>query len=253
MGGVFNTAFVFSLSLAYVSSKNKGACNQSKTTSNAPSQGQHCCQVCGWRFKKLSVFSNHLRIHTKAKPFVCFRCNKAFRQNTTLTRHYKSTRHLFSGIRLVNMSYIDERILRCADCPQAFSHGNELLHHRKIMHPINFGLNTCLRCGRPFLSMFNATHRCSKLIRCKCNQCGRTFTQWKGLREHEVVHTGMRIFQCPTCLRNFSFRSSLFRHTKSKTCSKRLHAKAKMELSALQSSDYKPREDQVKIPRLGTQ
>mmetsp|Transcript_25650 Transcript_25650/g.47852 ORF Transcript_25650/g.47852 Transcript_25650/m.47852 type:complete len:242 (-) Transcript_25650:134-859(-) len=207
------------LALAYGPTKYKVTSNGSKIPGPMGSRGQHCCKVCGWRFHKLSIYSNHIRIHTNTKPFVCLQCNKAFRQNTTLTRHYKSARHLARGH--VNISFFDERVLRCGDCSQAFTHGNELLHHRKLMHPFNCGLTTCLRCGRPYFSITNSTHQCSRIIRCKCNECGRTFTQWKGLREHEAVHTGERIFQCPGCLRNFSFRSSLFRHRKTKACGRR--------------------------------
>ncbi|KAF1766871.1 hypothetical protein GCK72_006829 [Caenorhabditis remanei] len=46
----------------------------------------------------------------------------------------------------------------------------------------------------------------------KCNVCHKTFTEFKGLKQHAVVHTGDRPFKCNICLKHFRFKSNLFEH-----------------------------------------
>lgn len=54
-----------------------------------------------------------------------------------------------------------------------------------------------------------------------CDLCDLTFTRWFRLKDHMVVHQGLRPFQCQKCCRNFSTKDSLKRHLISHTKAKR--------------------------------
>jgi uncharacterized Zn-finger protein len=47
----------------------------------------YICKHCDMRFKKITRFQEHLRIHLNDKPFVCNGCDKAFVQKGNLKRH----------------------------------------------------------------------------------------------------------------------------------------------------------------------
>ncbi|KAF1766898.1 hypothetical protein GCK72_006856 [Caenorhabditis remanei] len=46
----------------------------------------------------------------------------------------------------------------------------------------------------------------------KCNVCHKTFKEFKGLKQHAVVHTRDRPFKCNICSKHFRFKSNLFEH-----------------------------------------
>lgn len=52
---------------------------------------KHLCDVCGKSFGKKAILTEHIRTHTKEKPFVCpyEGCNKAFSEKGNMTIHYK--------------------------------------------------------------------------------------------------------------------------------------------------------------------
>uniref|UniRef100_A0A1I7TGW3 Zinc finger protein n=1 Tax=Caenorhabditis tropicalis TaxID=1561998 RepID=A0A1I7TGW3_9PELO len=46
----------------------------------------------------------------------------------------------------------------------------------------------------------------------QCNICQKTFTSYKGLQQHYVIHTDERPFKCEVCSQSFRFKSNLFEH-----------------------------------------
>lgn len=45
------------------------------------------CSFCRKKFLYFSLLQQHLRVHTKEKPFVCTLCNKAFTRQSSLKKH----------------------------------------------------------------------------------------------------------------------------------------------------------------------
>ena len=52
---------------------------------------KHLCDVCGKSFGKKAILTEHIRTHTKEKPFICpyEGCGKAFSEKGNMTIHYK--------------------------------------------------------------------------------------------------------------------------------------------------------------------
>ncbi|CAI2360487.1 unnamed protein product [Moneuplotes crassus] len=79
---------------------------------------------CGRTFCKTWNLFDHLRIHTKEKPFKCKVCGRGFAQNGNLTKHEKV--HLNA----------DRRKYKCNICPKAYTEKYNLKIHKQKIHGI---------------------------------------------------------------------------------------------------------------------
>ena len=63
---------------------------------------KHLCDVCGKSFGKKAILTEHIRTHTKEKPFICpyEGCGKAFSEKGNMTIHYK--RHFKKQQKLIH-------------------------------------------------------------------------------------------------------------------------------------------------------
>lgn len=115
------------------------------------------CSVCSRRFSEQNTLSQHMRTHTREKPYVCDfpGCNASFAVAGSLTIH-KRSRHTL------------ERPFVCTwpGCGRAFAESSNLTKHRRV-------------------------HSGEKPFPCKL--CERKFSRPDQLARHMKVHSGHSI------------------------------------------------------------
>ncbi|CAD5210084.1 unnamed protein product [Bursaphelenchus xylophilus] len=98
------------------------------------------CEYCGKKLKYPSRILEHMRTHTKEKPFVCPICHTGFAQQTTLRMHLR--RHM------------DTRLFVCPmdGCQSSFINGALLNLHVKEVHQQKRRFACLNGCGKIFRS-----------------------------------------------------------------------------------------------------
>ena len=168
------------------------------------------CLTCGQTFNSSSKKEKHIRTHTGERPYECSVCGKTFRVKENFVDH----RRIHTG----------ERIFECFICKKTFSYRCNLMKHCHDFHDgkktdrgrsINLKKIQCVTCGRNFtayraLREHERTHTGEQPF--KCGDCGRVFNAMRNLIRHWRIHTGNKPFKCVTCGREFREKRHLKRH-----------------------------------------
>nr|XP_053622234.1 zinc finger protein 91-like [Plodia interpunctella] len=173
------------------------------------------CDVCH-KLIRCDLLKVHARIHTARETCVCRACDKTFISRASYEHHLKYTRA---------HAQIDILKHKCPTCGKGYRSRRELKDHIDYQHRGLAGYH-CVECGKAL-----ATRRCvTRHVRRAhrglkenakdkvCQRCGKAFRDKKGLREHELIHTGERPLPCAQCGRAFRQRAALSAHVR------RLHA-----------------------------
>ena len=165
------------------------------------------CEFCHKTFGRKCNLGRHLTIHTGEKPFQCDFCHKHFAQKATLTRHLRI--------------HTKEKPFHCEFCHKTFGRNSHLRRHLRI-HTGEKPFQ-CEFCSKRFtryshLQSHHRFHTGEKPFQCEF--CPKRFTQPRNLKSHQTVHTGKKPFQCKLCHKHFGFKSSFFRHLKTKSHAK---------------------------------
>ncbi|XP_008417032.1 zinc finger protein OZF-like isoform X2 [Poecilia reticulata] len=147
------------------------------------------CNVCD-KVLARSYLSEHMRIHTGEKLFLCTVCGKSFRQQNHLTVHMRT--------------HTGEKPFPCVICGKNFTLQMVLTKH--IRTHTGEKPFSCLTCGKSFrhsgtLSQHTRIHTGEKPF--PCSTCGKRFSDKRNLSRHIRTHTDERPFSCPTCGKNF--------------------------------------------------
>nr|XP_019559839.2 zinc finger protein 557-like [Aedes albopictus]XP_019559841.2 zinc finger protein 557-like [Aedes albopictus] len=113
----------------------------------------------------------------------------------------------------------------CCGCREEFETGEQLREHSVAVHlpekpaPDPTRPYACNVCYRSFTSktLLHA-HQFRKLKHTKkhvCIQCGMAFRYPGGLKDHEMTHTGEKVFQCSKCPKAYSNRNTYRKHVAS--------------------------------------
>lgn len=203
----------------------------------------HQCTFCGKEFRKPSDLVRHIRVHTKERPYKCKICVRSFAVKSTLTTHVRThtdskgykcryCSKVFPNSVTLNMhikSHVAQKSHVCLVCNQSFksisllkqhskSHkGDEALANKSIddeitlQEPIiitNKGLQTVeVPLKKRPLTEAGSVHRPYS-----CKQCGACFRKQSHVKQHQVMHNGIRPHRCERCLRNFASAGALKAH-----------------------------------------
>nr|XP_021552923.1 zinc finger protein 397-like [Neomonachus schauinslandi] len=157
------------------------------------------CTVCGRCFRQRSVLTKHQRFHSKEKPYKCNECGKTFRQCSQLTEHQQI--------------HSEEKPYKCKVCGKAFTQYAGLNQYQRIYtgeKPFE-----CPVCGRAFswsseLIIHHRTHAGGKPY--ECAECGKAFSMSSTLIIHQTSHTGEKKYKCDECGKTFTRSTGLRNH-----------------------------------------
>ncbi|KAJ8704902.1 hypothetical protein PYW08_012222 [Mythimna loreyi] len=169
------------------------------------------CPVCH-KMIRCDLLKVHARIHTDRQTFSCAACAKCFVSRASYEHHLKYT---------LQHAQADLHKYKCTMCDKGYRSRGELRDHVNYQH-MGKTQHKCPVCGKAL-----ATRRCvtrhmrrahdgvKESARDKiCQQCGKAFRDKKGLREHELIHTGERPLSCEVCGCTFRQSASLYTHRK---------------------------------------
>ena len=138
----------------------------------------------------------------EGRNFICFRCNKSFKESGHLKRHIKV--------------HTGESACSCDLCGKNFMDTSDLSRHRKI----HFGDKPwcCKICKKCFVSLGSLRRHMDihneENKRFRCETCLKRFSDRSSHKKHSLIHTGIKPHVCDVCGRAFVLPSYLKEHSR---------------------------------------
>ncbi|XP_062543917.1 transcription factor grauzone-like isoform X2 [Armigeres subalbatus] len=205
---------------------------------NPPDKLDHKCDKCERSFaKKYQLNAHQLRhVPEEERTFICTSCKKSFATKYAMQQHYNRVhlkelhftcdtcaKSFYSkqALQVHQTTHSDDlpsQKVQCADCGSWHKHMVGLMKHRKRHHEQEQKMYPCPDCGKVTRSMTalkshqNYNHRMESSHGCQI--CGKAFKRPIDLKEHMASHTGMPLYKCTYCERQFNSSSNMFSHRK---------------------------------------
>ncbi|KAK6629614.1 hypothetical protein RUM43_003431 [Polyplax serrata] len=167
----------------------------------------HACTICDLKFKRPSEVTKHMRIHNDSKRYSCefcqFKTVHKFALDMHLKRHFGDYKYkcdicdkgFYTRFDLTNHTILHsgERPYRCHVCKLTFLYKNNLLYHKKTIHP------------DPDRAMESF----------KCDFCDKTYQSKRSLLVHiQKRHSGPESHLCEICGQSVTSVNALKMHKK---------------------------------------
>ncbi|XP_050690956.1 zinc finger protein 646-like isoform X2 [Eriocheir sinensis] len=163
------------------------------------------CQLCPYSARDGSQLTVHLRTHTGDTPFQCMveSCSAAFKTSSDLRRHER----LHTGV----------KPYKCSSCDYACAIKSNLTVHMRLNH-YKGAKFSCTKCdflgnSRKQLKDHEKSHANVLL---QCELCDHVSTSNTGLRQHMLIHSQEKPFQCRYCSFTCKTTGNLRYHVRNK-------------------------------------
>lgn len=163
------------------------------------------CQLCLYSARDGSQLTVHLRTHTGDTPFQCMveNCSAAFKTSSDLRRHER----LHTGV----------KPYKCSECDYACAIKSNLTVHVRLNH-FQGAKFSCGRCdfvanNRKQLKDHEKSHSETLL---HCEICQHITTSTTSLRQHMLLHSQEKPFQCRYCSFTCKTTGNLRYHVRNK-------------------------------------
>ncbi|KAK8736690.1 hypothetical protein OTU49_004594 [Cherax quadricarinatus] len=176
-----------------------------KHTRTHTNERPYRCQLCPYSARDGSQLTVHLRTHTGDTPFQCMieNCSAAFKTSSDLRRHER----LHTGV----------KPYKCSACDYACAIKSNLTVHMRLNH-FKGAKFSCTKCeflgnSRKQLKDHEKSHANVLL---QCDLCDHVSTSSTGLRQHMLIHSQEKPFQCRYCSFTCKTTGNLRYHVRNK-------------------------------------
>ncbi|XP_026849221.1 transcription factor grauzone [Drosophila persimilis] len=216
-------------------------------------------KCCNNRYKKRTLYVDHLHCHKDPQYFSCQPCRKNFLNRNSQVMHmlrfHSEQQELVHECSICEARFAKKFLLTmhlkghkgterpevCDTCGKTFRTKFELSAHVKRMHAADFTPIICDICGTHFRSKANflihkkALHPDGPVAEVQCTLCGRWLRDERSLRKHLARHDdrdNQKKYRCSLCNAEKSSRAALSSHM-------RYHHSAKRHKCSLCDKEFK--------------
>ena len=169
----------------------------------AKANNSFVCSFCEQFFGSNEELMLHMQCHNVAKPFFCTECDNNYAYKAALNIHMDCHRQ-------ENLTY------NCNECSYSCDNKRNLINHLNAHSSDK--IFACKNCDYKTTSKWSLYKHCKEHghgNKYKCKDCELEFPFMNSLIKHaNEIHKNKEPLACSTCLKLFSNKSNLTRHTK---------------------------------------